>query len=82
MTSEISDIAETLDNELGEVKEQVERVQEERKAKHEFEHPPVPEGFTSIEDLQASFDLASTATKSRITPATSATLSAKLPIPT
>lgn len=43
MTSEISDIAETLDNELGEVKEQVERVQEERKAKHEFEHPPVPE---------------------------------------
>lgn len=57
MTSEISDIAETLDNELGEVKEQVERVQEERKAKHEFEHPPVPEGFTSIEDLQASFDL-------------------------
>lgn len=46
MTSEISDIAETLDNELGEVKEQVERVQEERKAKHEFEHPPVPEGIS------------------------------------
>lgn len=57
MTSEISDIAGTLDNELGEVKEQVERVQEERKAKHEFEHPPVPEGFTSIEDLQASLNL-------------------------
>lgn len=57
MTSEISDIAGTLDNELGEVKEQVERVQEERKAKHEFEHPPVPEGFTSIEDLQARLDL-------------------------
>lgn len=57
MTSEISDIAETLDNELGEVKEEVERVQAERKAKHEFEHPPVPEGFTSIEDLQASLDL-------------------------
>lgn len=57
MTSEISDIAGTLDNELGEVKEQVERVQEERKAKHEFEHPPVPEGFTSIEDLQAHLDL-------------------------
>lgn len=52
MTSEISDIAETLDNELDEVKEEVERVQAERKAKHEFEHPPVPEGFTSIEDLQ------------------------------
>lgn len=34
MTSEISDIAETLDNELGEVKEEVERVQAERKAKH------------------------------------------------
>lgn len=44
MTSEISDIAETLDNELDEVKEEVERVQAERKAKHEFEHPPVPEG--------------------------------------
>lgn len=57
MTSEISDIAETLDNELDEVKEEVERVQAERKAKHEFEHPPVPEGFTSIEDLQASLDL-------------------------
>ena len=57
MTSEISDIAETLDNELGEVKEEVEHVQAERKAKHEFEHPPVPEGFTSIEDLQASLDL-------------------------
>lgn len=57
MTSEISDIAETLDNELGEVKEEVERVQAERKAKHEFEHPAVPEGFTSIEDLQASLDL-------------------------
>lgn len=57
MTSEISDIAGTLDNELGEVKEQVERVQEERKAKHEFEHPPVPEGFTSIEDLQEHLDL-------------------------
>lgn len=57
MTSEISDIAETLDNELGEVKEEVERVHAERKAKHEFEHPPVPEGFTSIEDLQASLDL-------------------------
>ena len=57
MTSEISDIAETLDNELGEVKEEVERVQAERKAKHEFEHPPVPEGFTSIEDLQARLDL-------------------------
>lgn len=56
-TSEISDIAETLDNELGEVKEEVERVQAERKAKHEFEHPPVPEGFTSIEDLQARLDL-------------------------
>lgn len=39
MTSEISDIAETLDNELGEVKEEVERVQAERKAKHEFEPP-------------------------------------------
>lgn len=25
--------------------------------KHEFEHPPVPEGFTSIEDLQARLDL-------------------------
>lgn len=57
MTSEISDIAETLDNELDEVKEEVERVQAERKAKHEFEHPPVPEGFTSIEDLQASLNL-------------------------
>lgn len=57
MTSEISDIAGTLDNELGEVKEQVERVQEERKAKHEFEHPPVPEGFISIEKLQANLDL-------------------------
>lgn len=56
MTSEISDIAETLDNELDEVKEEVERVQAERKAKHEFEHPPVPEGFTSIEDLQASLN--------------------------
>lgn len=56
-TSEISDIAETLDNELDEVKEEVERVQAERKAKHEFEHPPVPEGFTSIEDLQARLDL-------------------------
>lgn len=53
----VSDIAETLDNELGEVKEEVERVQAERKAKHEFEHPAVPEGFTSIEDLQASLDL-------------------------
>lgn len=40
-----------------EVKEEVERVQAERKAKHEFEHPPVPEGFTSIEDLQASLNL-------------------------
>lgn len=48
MTSEISDIAETLDNELDEVKEEVERVQAERKAKHEFEHPPVPEGFTYV----------------------------------
>ena len=57
MTSEISDIAETLGNEMDEVKEEVERVQAERKAKHEFEHPPVPEGFTSIEDLQASLDL-------------------------
>ena len=57
MTSEISDIAETLDNELDEVKEQVERVQAERKAKHEFEHPPVPEGFISIEKLQANLDL-------------------------
>lgn len=57
MTSEISDIAETLENGLDEVREQVERVQAERKAKHEFEHPPVPEGFTSIEDLQASLDL-------------------------
>lgn len=37
MTSEISDIAETLDNELDEVKEEVERVQAERKAKHEFD---------------------------------------------
>lgn len=44
MTSEISDIAETLDNKLDEVKEEVERV-------------PVPEGFTSIEDLQASLNL-------------------------
>lgn len=32
-------------------------MQAERKAKHEFEHPPVPEGFTSIEDLQASLNL-------------------------
>lgn len=57
MTSEISDIAETLDNELDEVKEQVERVQAERREKREFEHPPVPEGFTSIEDLQATLNL-------------------------
>lgn len=56
-TSEISDIAETIDNELDEVKEEVERVQAERKAKYEFEHPPVPEGFTSIEDLQSNLDL-------------------------
>lgn len=57
MTSEISDIAKTLDNELYEVKEEVTRVQAERKAKREFEHPQVPEGFTSIEDLQARLDL-------------------------
>lgn len=56
-TSEISDIAETLDNELDEVKGEVERVQAERKEKREFEHPQVPEGFTSIEDLQARLDL-------------------------
>lgn len=56
-TSEISDIAETIDNELDEVKEEVERVKAERKAKYEFEHPPVPEGFTSIEDLQSNLDL-------------------------
>ena len=55
--SEISDIAETIDSELDEVKEKVERVQAERKEKREFEHPPVPEGFTSIEDLQSSLDL-------------------------
>lgn len=36
---------------------EVERVRAERKAKHEFEHPPVPEGFTSIEDLQSNLDL-------------------------
>lgn len=57
MTSEISDIAETLDNELDEVKEQLERMQAERREKREFEHPPVPEGFTSIEDLQATLNL-------------------------
>lgn len=57
MTSEISDIAGTLDNELDGVREQVEREQAERKAKHEFEHPPVPEGFISIEKLQANLDL-------------------------
>ena len=80
MTSEISDIAETLDNELGEVKEEVEHVQAERKAKHEFEHPPVPEGFTSIEDLQASTS-ASMETESRTTPAISAMLSVKSQTP-
>lgn len=81
MTSEISDIAETLDNELDEVKEEVERVQAERKAKHEFEHPPVPKGFTSIEDLQASLNLAaSTATESRTTPAISEMPSVKSPM--
>lgn len=41
MTSEISDIAETLDNELDEVKVEVERVQAERKAKHEYEAPVI-----------------------------------------
>lgn len=57
MTSEISDIAETLDNELDEVKEEVERVQAERKAKHEFEHPPVPEGETGVkEDYSLALD--------------------------
>lgn len=32
-------------------------MQAERKEKREFEHPQVPEGFTSIEDLQARLDL-------------------------
>lgn len=70
MTSEISDIAETLGNEMDEVKEEVERVQAERKAKHEFEHPPVPASTS-----------ASMQTKSRTTPAISAMLSVKSQTP-
>lgn len=82
-TSEISDIAETLDNELDEVKEEVERVQAERKAKHEFEHPPVPpRASPPSRTCRRASTSASTATKSWRNTATSATLSAKSPIPT
>lgn len=56
-TSDISNIAETIDANMGEIKEIVALVQAQHKAKHEFEHPPVPEGFSSIEDLQATLDL-------------------------
>lgn len=56
-TPDISDIAETIDADMGDIKEIVTLLQAQRKAKHEFEHPPVPEGFTSIEDLQATLDL-------------------------
>lgn len=54
---DILEIGKTLESGLDEVKSHVERVQAERKAQYEFKHPPVPEGFTSIEDLQATLDL-------------------------
>ena len=81
MTSEISDIAETLGNEMDEVKEEVERVQAERKAKHEFEHPPVPEASPPSRTCRRASTSASMETKSRTTPAISAMLSVKSQTP-
>ena len=82
MTSEISDIAETLDNELGEVKEEVERVQAERRQSMSSSTRRYPRASPPSRICRRGSTSASTATKSRIIPATSATLSAKSPIPT
>ena len=54
---DISVIAETLNTQKDYIDEEVNRVQSERKAEREFAHPPVPDGFTAIGDLQENLDL-------------------------
>lgn len=55
--SALSDISETLDENMDEIKEGVTRAQAERDAKHAFEHPVVPEWFSTIEQLQEGLDI-------------------------
>lgn len=55
--SALSAISETLDENMDEIKESVTRAQAERDAKHAFEHPVVPEGFSTIEQLQEGLDI-------------------------
>jgi len=54
---DISDLSQTLDESADEVKEAMESIVSERQAEQERTHPKVPEGFVTIESLQADLDL-------------------------
>lgn len=54
---DIAQLGQTLDENEDEVKEAVTAIRDERAAEQERTHPEVPEGFVSIESLQASLDL-------------------------
>lgn len=55
--SALSTISETLDENMDEIKESMTQAQAEREAKHALEHPEVPKGFTTIDQLQAGLDI-------------------------
>ena len=54
---DIAQLGQTLDENEEEVKEAVTAIRDERAAEQERTHPEVPEGFVSIESLQAGLDL-------------------------
>lgn len=54
---DISQLAQMLDGNMDEVKEEVGAITVERAVERERTHPKVPEGFVSIESLQADLDL-------------------------
>lgn len=54
---DIAQLGQTLDENEDEVKEAVTAIRDERAAEQERTHPEVPEGFVSIESLQASLGL-------------------------
>ena len=54
---EIEEISKTLTKYEDEVNTLVEKVASERDARHAYDHPKVPEGFITIEELQENLDL-------------------------
>lgn len=55
--SDLSDLWETMDEHMEDIKEAVEEARDRKSQDEAYLNPPVPKGFTSIEDLEDGLDI-------------------------